>query len=134
MIWFTPSRFLALPWAPATFLFVDDNYLPPFLYRLEESWWLDDSEIVRGTKVLIDSRKLEKYFAGGAVDTSTAYSRDDQDPVVDLSTFTTVRLTSFDHREIVTEVADPENTEYTFGSDFDIAGRRRVHRVRRHLP
>lgn len=103
-------------------LFVDDNYLPPFLYRLEESWWVEDNEIVRGTKVQIDSRKLATYFSQGAVGTATAYSRDDLTIPVDLSTFTTARLTSFDHREIITQVAEPDNTEYTFGPDFDIAG------------
>ena len=103
-------------------LFVDDNYLPPFLYRLEETWWLEGNEIVRGTRVQVDSRKLAKYFSADAVGTATAYSRDDQNPAVDLTTFTTVRLTSFDHREIVTQSAEPDNTKYTFGSDFDIAG------------
>lgn len=99
-------------------IFVDGVFMPSFLYRVTQTWWVEAAALVRGTELQFDSRRLSQFFEEQAATSSTAYTTGTGDP----STFSKVYITTLNHREIIAEESSVDELTYTFGDEYDIGG------------
>ena len=99
-------------------IFADRDYLPPFLYSIQQDWWIEADQVVRGTVVEFDEDRVLRYFTETYGDPNLCYTNSARAGSAD---FSDLRIIGFDPREILTVDADSSTREYTFGSDYDLA-------------
>lgn len=103
---------------PTNLIFADSSFIPAFLYSIRQDWWVESDQVVRGTIIEFDEARLTRYFTATYGDPNLLYTNS---AGTGSANFNDLRIIGFDPKEILTVDADSSTTEFTFGSDYDLA-------------